>query len=236
MIPRINGELHAADGVTLKYSIFGDHGSWLVMVHGYQSSAYLAWIRTGIAKRLAERHRVVVFDCRNHGISGHPQPGGRGIPRDVVDLMDNLGIGRAHLHGHCMGASIVITLVGAIPDRILTASVGSPVVPEVEEVTACGSVAWDKVLTQPSGCIAAVNLASVHTPILALSWPEDAPEQKLARMQRKLRHFRSIVFPEPRKGNGEGLGLYTAALAQFIDEFDDAADAGPLQALGESGG
>ena len=46
----------------------------------------------GVADALAKNHRVVAIDCRNHGKSDKPLPGGSGRAQDVVELMDHLKI------------------------------------------------------------------------------------------------------------------------------------------------
>lgn len=216
-IPRVNGELQAADGVTLKYSVFGDRGPWVVMVHAHMSSAYLNWIRPGIPQKLAGRYRVVVFDCRNHGISGHPEPGGRGIARDVVEVMDHLGIERAHLHGYCMGGLIVITLIGAIPHRILTASFGGAGVTELPQGAAPPACSWSEALVRPSGCVRAVELPAIRSPVLGIVGEADEPEEKVGRMRREVAGFRSVVLPGCDHLDTYRHPLYAPTLADFID-------------------
>lgn len=231
MIPRVNGEMKAVDGVILKYSIFGDQGSWVVMVHSHMSSAYLNWIRPGIPQKLAERHRVVVFDCRNHGISSHPEPGGKGIPRDVVDLMDHLSIAQAHLHGYCMGGGIVITLLGAIPERIVTASVGGTGVSRTSSHPGMHSCSISEALVHPSGCVQAVDLFAVDVPVLAIVGSDDSPETRVGRMERELARFRSVIVPDCDHLDTYRHPQYVAAISDFIEAFDDPASANPARSM-----
>lgn len=221
MIARVNGELRAADGMTLKYSVFGERGSWVLLVHGHMSSAYLNWIRTGIPQRLAGRHRVVVFDCRNHGISSHPEPGGRGIARDVIDVMDHLGIARAHLHGFCMGGAIVLTLLEAAPERIISASAGGTGIPEADSAIA-HPCSISEALVRPSGCVQIVDLCAVKIPVLALIGAADSPQAKVARMERELPRFRSVVVPDADHLDTYRHPLYESMLAEFLTECDDS--------------
>ncbi|HET9948703.1 MAG TPA: alpha/beta hydrolase, partial [Longimicrobiales bacterium] len=86
-----------SDGVRIHYLTAGDQGSWVVLVHGYTDSAERMWFRTGIAPELAKSHRVVALDNRNHGESDAPEPNGVGRAEDVLELMDHLGIERAHI-------------------------------------------------------------------------------------------------------------------------------------------
>jgi pimeloyl-ACP methyl ester carboxylesterase len=107
---------NASDGVRIHYMTLGNEGSWVVLVHGYTDSAERMWFRTGIAAALAPNHRVVALDNRNHGQSDAPEPNGSGRAEDVLELMDHLGIERAHIHGYSMGGGITGQLMTMIPD------------------------------------------------------------------------------------------------------------------------
>lgn len=130
---REHGWFTASDGVKLHYVRLGDTGSWVVLIHGYTGSAEGNWFANGIAAALAERHRVVAIDCRNHGRSDKPVPGGPGKAEDVVEMMDHLGIERAHVHGYSMGGMLTARLLALVPDRIITAGFGGSGVRETEE-------------------------------------------------------------------------------------------------------
>src|SRR6266850_923077 len=84
-----------SDGVKIHYMTLGRKGSYVVLIHGYTGSAEGNWFRNGVAEKLSENHRVVAIDCRNHGRSDKPTPGGPGKAEDVIELMDHLKIGRA---------------------------------------------------------------------------------------------------------------------------------------------
>ena len=113
-----------SDGIKIHFMRLGQQGSPVVLVHGYTGSAEGNWFRNGVAEALAAEHRVVAIDCRNHGRSDKPQPRGPGKADDVVELMDHLGIEKAHLHGYSMGGSITGRVLAARPERLLTASFG----------------------------------------------------------------------------------------------------------------
>lgn len=114
----------ASDGVKIHYMQLGDDGSHVVLIHGYTGSAEGNWFRNGIAEALAKDHRVVALDCRNHGRSDKPTPRGPGKAEDVIELMDHLGIQKAHIHGYSMGGGITGRLLASHPERFLTASFG----------------------------------------------------------------------------------------------------------------
>ncbi len=123
----------ASDGTRIHYLRAGDTGSWVVLIHGYTGSAEGNWFANGIAQALAANHRVVAIDCRNHGKSDKPQPGGPGRAKDVIELMNHLGVTRAHIHGYSMGGMITARLLGFIPERIITATFGGSGVMEFED-------------------------------------------------------------------------------------------------------
>lgn len=119
------------DGVKIHYMVIGK-GTPVILIHGYTGSAEGNWFRNGIADALAKTNMVVAIDCRNHGRSDKPQPGGAGRAEDVIELMDHLKIQKAHLHGYSMGGGIVARLMAAIPARIITAGFGGSGVQEVD--------------------------------------------------------------------------------------------------------
>ncbi|GAA4702175.1 3-oxoadipate enol-lactonase [Phytohabitans rumicis] len=70
--------------------------------------------------RLAERFRVVRFDTRGHGRS--PVPAGPydigDLGRDVLALLDALGVARAHFCGLSLGGMVGMWLGAHAPDRV----------------------------------------------------------------------------------------------------------------------
>jgi pimeloyl-ACP methyl ester carboxylesterase len=123
----------ASDGVKIHYMQAGTTGSYVVLIHGYTGSAEGNWFRNGIAAGLAKNHRVVALDCRNHGRSDKPEPRGPGKAEDVIELMDHLGIEKAHIHGYSMGGFITARLLATHPERMITAAFGGSGIPEADE-------------------------------------------------------------------------------------------------------
>lgn len=119
------------DGVKIHYMVLGK-GTPVVLIHGYTGSAEGNWFRNGIAEALAKNHKVVALDCRNHGKSDKPQPGGPGRAEDVVELIDHLKIPKAHFHGYSMGGGIVGRLMALIPERFLSAGFGGSGIQEAD--------------------------------------------------------------------------------------------------------
>jgi pimeloyl-ACP methyl ester carboxylesterase len=118
-----HGYFTTKDGIKIHYLTLGK-GTPVILIHGYTGSAEGNWFRNGIAQALAKTNLVVAIDCRNHGRSDKPQPGGPGRAEDVIELMDHLKIQKAHFHGYSMGGGIVGRLMAMIPDRFITAGFG----------------------------------------------------------------------------------------------------------------
>ena len=92
-------------------------GPALILFHqsGQTSSEYLA-----IAPLLADDYRVIAIDLPNHGQSDTSD---HELTMDeyadsVIDVMDNIGVDRAHMLGQHGGAYVAINLGIRYPDRV----------------------------------------------------------------------------------------------------------------------
>ena|SRR5438445_1865154 len=97
------------DGVDIAVYELGSSGPPLVMAH---ATGLHGRVWSPVAARLSERFRCVAFDERGHGDSGLP-PGldfdWRGFGRDVLAVLDGLGLQRPFGVGHsCGGAALVL--------------------------------------------------------------------------------------------------------------------------------
>lgn len=113
-------------GVRIRY-IEAGVGDPVVLVHGNLSNADRQWVNSGVVSALARTHRVIALDCRGFGKSDKPHDPdqyGAEMARDVVRLLDHLGIARAHVVGYSMGGSIVAQLLTLAPERVITATLG----------------------------------------------------------------------------------------------------------------
>jgi len=109
------------DGCKIHLRI-GGTGKPLVLLHGYPQN-HATWHK--IAPRLAEYFTVIVPDLRGYGQSEAPLPdldsanySKRAMGRDVLAIMNSLGIDTFLLVGHDRGARVSYRLAFDHPERI----------------------------------------------------------------------------------------------------------------------
>ena len=116
--------------VRLRYRDYG-RGEPVVLLHGYAGS--MDFLRS-LADSLARDYRVIALDERGFGQStklADPARFGREMGEDVVRVLDQLHVGRAHLIGHSMGALVAAYVAANHPERVATASlVAGPFFPD----------------------------------------------------------------------------------------------------------
>lgn len=106
MITAFERTLTLDDGATTTIEQWGESGPIMVCVHGMTSSRR-SWLR--VAKRYADRYRVVAYDQRGHGDSAAvrgPMSLERGV-RDLENVVAAIG-GANVVLGHSWGGAIVI--------------------------------------------------------------------------------------------------------------------------------
>lgn len=112
------GHVQLDDGVRIRYAESGNpSGEPIVFLHGYSDSWYSF---SPILPLLGDRYRLIAPDQRGHGASSQPAGGYhmRDLARDVVALMDSLGIPRATIVGHSMGSFVAKQVGLAAPERV----------------------------------------------------------------------------------------------------------------------
>jgi pimeloyl-ACP methyl ester carboxylesterase len=119
------------DGVGIEYEVAGE-GRPVLLLHGFPDSGRL-W-RHQVPALAAAGFQVIVPDLRGYGRSGKPEPvDAYSIPvlaGDVLAVLDDLGVGQAHLVGHDWGAALAWALGALAPgrvDHLAVLSVGHPV-------------------------------------------------------------------------------------------------------------
>lgn len=235
-----SGNITAADGVKIHYLEKGQ-GTPVVLLHGYTGSAEGNWVANGIADALAKTNRVIAIDARGHGESGKPHDAesyGPWMWQDVIRVMDELGIEKAHVHGYSMGGGLVTALLFHYPNRLITASYGGSGVPEVEqkwidqvpedaegpdpqEAEASATLrsrpndpealaAVRESFGQSQRAAELIDLTSVDIPVLAIVGEYDRPNVRTHRMQRELKDFRRVILP--------GKSHLTAIMAGYMPQ------------------
>jgi pimeloyl-ACP methyl ester carboxylesterase len=113
-------------GVSIHYEVQGA-GEPVVLIHGLGSYAAENWDMPGITSLLAQRYKVITFDCRGHGQSDKPLADGSygvNMVEDVVRLLDHLHIRQSHVVGYSMGGMITMKLLTMYPRRVRSAVLG----------------------------------------------------------------------------------------------------------------
>ncbi|MCS5588205.1 MAG: alpha/beta fold hydrolase [Porticoccaceae bacterium] len=91
-------------------------GTAVILIHGiFGSLSNLG----NLARNLSAGYRVLSVDLRNHGDSPHEQSMDLQLmAADIVELMDDLALGTAHLVGHSMGGKVAMQLAMNYPQRV----------------------------------------------------------------------------------------------------------------------
>jgi pimeloyl-ACP methyl ester carboxylesterase len=114
-------EVRTTDGTNLHVIQVGDPGLPVVLaIHGFASSARANWVVTGWPRALTDAGlRLVAFDLRGHGASAAPRDAaGIGThARDALEVLDALGIDRAHALGYSLGSRIALEAARLQPAR-----------------------------------------------------------------------------------------------------------------------
>ena len=105
------------NGIQLHYQEFGE-GPAFVMIHGITGN--LAIWHLEIVPALMSSFRITTYDLRGHGYSDVPPSGYTTADHasDLRQLLDNLGIQRAHVMGHSFGADIALHFTILFPERV----------------------------------------------------------------------------------------------------------------------
>jgi len=96
------------NGANLWYEVSGQ-GKPLLLHHGYTASR-VNW--QPVADRLMDRYQIILMECRGTGESEHTAEGYNlaQYAKDVVGMLDHLGLDSVSYAGHSMGGGIGYTL------------------------------------------------------------------------------------------------------------------------------
>ncbi len=91
-------------------------GHPLIIMHGVFGSSD-NWQTLG--KVFSEKFKVYLVDLRNHGNSPHSDQFDYDVMvEDIVELMNDEGIDKAHILGHSMGGKVAMHLATQHPDKV----------------------------------------------------------------------------------------------------------------------
>jgi pimeloyl-ACP methyl ester carboxylesterase len=129
------------DGARIAYRNFAPSGSIdpsangigapIVMVHGSALSQVI-WRGFGYVRALGADHQIITLDLRGHGRSDKPHEASAYAMElfvaDVLAVLDELGVDRAHYLGYSLGGRVGFSLAAAHPHRIvsLISAAGAP--------------------------------------------------------------------------------------------------------------
>lgn len=242
-----------SDGVMIRYVQLGRRGTPVVLIHGFSSDLERNWMTTGIASALARNHRVVLFDMRGHGKSEKPHDPAKyatdRFAQDAFELMDRLGIQRAHIGGYSMGGDVVRVMMAMAPARFMTAYLGGAGIADPDPARRAADAALDREGTDPRNAAAiaevqnrpndrvalqavqsgraagptkypGVDLATFPAPLLLLAGEFDRPNAKTAYAKRTARTVEVVVIAGRSHLVAQSSPEHRDALVRFIAAHD----------------
>ncbi len=105
------------DGVNIQLAVWEGHGKTILGVHGLSANSR-CW--DTMAEALTPKYRLLAMDLRGRGLSEKP-PTGYSIThhaKDVLGILDNLGLDRVVIMGHSLGAIIAMAFGAQYPERV----------------------------------------------------------------------------------------------------------------------
>jgi pimeloyl-ACP methyl ester carboxylesterase len=166
------------DGTRLYYDTLGQ-GPALVLISG-QAFDHHMWDE--VRDDFAAHFQVIVFDHRGCGQSDKPEQAGaystRVFAGDVIAILDELGIQRAHAYGFSMGGRIAQWLGIDHADRMLSLVLGA---------TTPGNAHGVKRSAQADEALASGKPSALRDMMVSPSWQSQHPEW-VAMMAHRARH------------------------------------------------
>lgn len=110
------------DGTKIHYEVEGS-GPPLLLIHGFSGSVH-GWADNGYRDALKGKYRLVMYDLRAHGDSGHPHGPASYTPemhvKDALAVLHDLGVEKTHVFGYSMGAWIGFAVLKHASHRMLS--------------------------------------------------------------------------------------------------------------------
>lgn len=113
-------------GVRIHFEIEGE-GLPLVLQHGFTGSIK-TWYQSGYVDELKKDYQLILIDARGHGASDKPHDAAAYAwhlrTKDIVSVLDNRQIKKAHFFGYSMGGAYGFTLAKYAPERVDSLIIG----------------------------------------------------------------------------------------------------------------
>ena len=120
-MPYVNNE-----GIKIHYVVEGQ-GTPIVMIHASMGS-YKEWYSPGFVNKLKSDYKLILVDLRGHGESDYPhdsaQYSSQHFASDIIAILDELNISKAHCWGYSMGGTIAFWLSKYYSERFLSFIIG----------------------------------------------------------------------------------------------------------------
>ena len=123
------------DCVKIHYKIEGN-GTPLVLLHGFSDSLD-DWYNYSYVDSLKDVYRLILIDLRGHGLSDKPHDSEEYtveiLASDIIAVLDEIGIDKAHFWGYSMGGHIGLGLSKHYPERFLSFILGGITPQKIDE-------------------------------------------------------------------------------------------------------
>jgi pimeloyl-ACP methyl ester carboxylesterase len=197
-------------GVRIRYEVEGS-GSPLVLLSGFRG--YLEeWQELGYVDSLKDKYKLILIDLRGHGGSDKPHDPEayrlKLLAEDVVAVLDDLGISKAHFLGYSLGGRIGFGLAKYAPARFLSFIIGGQ---EPGEVSEEGTRWWLQLLGKGTDAVVAMLETEVRM----------TPEMKARALANDAKALSAMLSsPDYRASLEDVLPSITVPCLIFIGEAD----------------
>ncbi len=115
-----------SDGCKIFYELEGE--GYPLFIHHGGGGSITSWRDAGYIAPLAERYRLILLHARGHGKSDRPRNpeaySNKLMADDVLAVLDDQGIERAHYYGYSRGGMMGLTLCKYAPSRFSSMIIG----------------------------------------------------------------------------------------------------------------
>jgi 2-succinyl-6-hydroxy-2,4-cyclohexadiene-1-carboxylate synthase len=108
-----------SNGVELQIRDYEHAGQAIIFLH-FSGANLMMWQR--VVPYFQDQYRVILVDLRGHGKSDSPETGYHmdEMARDVIGVLNELGIEKAHIIGSSLGAEVGLSLATNHPERVIS--------------------------------------------------------------------------------------------------------------------